>query len=80
MLLLVLTLANLLVNRRLPWIALSQAELVTVYVMLSVTKCGALRLNMMEILVSIMGYAHYFNTPRISGGCSLQTGSPTGLR
>jgi hypothetical protein len=57
--LLALTGANFLLKRRFPRIALTQAELITVYVMLSVTSAVCSH-NMMEILVSVMGYAHYF--------------------
>ncbi|UCH33357.1 MAG: hypothetical protein JSV65_12325 [Armatimonadota bacterium] len=60
--LLVVTAANLLVRARFPRAALSQGELITVYVMLSITSAVCSH-NMMEILVSLMGYAHYFSTP-----------------
>jgi len=60
--LLVVTAVNLLVRKRFPRVALTQAELITVYVMLSITSAVCSH-NMMEILVSIMGYAHYFKTP-----------------
>ena len=60
--LLVVTAANRVAKKRFPRIALTQAELLTVYVMLSVTSAVCSH-NMMEILVSLMGYAHYFETP-----------------
>jgi len=60
--LLVVTAANLAVKRRFPRVALTQAELITVYVMLSITSAVCSH-NMMEILVSLMGYPHYFKTP-----------------
>lgn len=60
--LLVLTSLNLLVRKYRPSIAFSRVELLTVYVMVSVTSAVCSH-NMMEILVSMMGYAFYFRTP-----------------
>ena len=65
--LLLVTTLNLAARRRLPRIALTQAELITVYVMLSITSAVCSH-NMMEILVSLMGYAHYFKTPENQWG------------
>ena len=59
--LLVLTAANSLVKRRFPRIALTSVELLTVYVMLSITSAVCSH-NMMEVLVSLMGYAFFFKT------------------
>ena len=59
--LLVVTAANFLVRRRFPSLALSRIELVTIYVMLSISSAVCSH-NMMEILVSLMGYAHFFQS------------------
>lgn len=58
----VLTGANFAVKRFRPRVALSRVELITVYVMVSVTSAVCSH-NMMEILVSMMGYPYYFQTP-----------------
>lgn len=58
----VLTGANLMVRKWRPDLALSRVELLTIYVMLSVTSAVNSH-NMMQILVSMMGYAFYFQTP-----------------
>lgn len=57
-----LTLLNNILKRKLPKLALARTELITVYVMLSVASavCSA---NMMQILVSMMGYFTWFATP-----------------
>ncbi len=60
--LLVITSLNFAVRRYRPTLAFSRAELLTVYVMVSVTSAVCSH-NMMEILVSMMGYAYYFRTP-----------------
>lgn len=60
--LLMLTVGNFLLRARWPKIALSSAELLTVYVMISITT-GVCSHNMMAILVSTMGYAHFFQSP-----------------
>lgn len=60
--LLVLTATNFLVKAKRPRLALSSAELLTIYVMISVTT-GVCSHNMMAILVSTMGYAQFFQSP-----------------
>jgi len=60
--LLVLTAANLLVRSRWPRLALSRVELITIYVMLSITSGVCSHLFLMP-LVSAMGYAFFFRTP-----------------
>jgi len=60
--LLVVTAANLLVRRRFPRLALTRVELITIYVMVSVSSAVCSH-NMIEVLVSLMGYAHFFQTP-----------------
>jgi hypothetical protein len=60
--LLVLTGFNLMLKRFLPRVALSQGELLVVYVMLSVASATAGH-SMMEILVSTLGHAFWFATP-----------------
>lgn len=65
--LLVLTVANFALRSRFPRRALSSIELLTVYVMVSITT-GVCSHNMMSILVSSMGYAHFFQTPENQWG------------
>jgi len=65
--LLVLTMANSLIRRRYPRIALTRVELITIYVMLSISSAVCSH-NMMEVLVSLMGYAHFFKTPENNWG------------
>ncbi len=60
--LLVLTTANLLVRSKWPRLALSRIELLTIYVMLSITSGVCSHLFLMP-LVSAMGYAFFFRTP-----------------
>lgn len=60
--LLVVTGVNLLVKKRVPRIALSQVEMITIYVMLSISSAVCSH-NMMQILVSMMGYAFFRATP-----------------
>lgn len=60
--LLVITTLNFWLHRRLPRIALTRAELLTIYVMVSISSAVCSH-NMMQILVSFMGYGHYFQTP-----------------
>ncbi|MDO8684438.1 MAG: hypothetical protein Q7N50_13260 [Armatimonadota bacterium] len=54
----VVTCVNLLVRRLFPRFALSGAELLTVYVMLSITS-AVCSTHMLQILVSLMGYAFH---------------------
>jgi hypothetical protein len=65
--LLILTAANSLVRKRFPSIALTPVELITVYVMLSITSAVCSH-NMMEVLISLMGYAFFFQTPENKWG------------
>jgi len=60
--LLVLTALNFWVRRRYPRLSLTRVELLTIYVMVSVSSAVCSH-NMMEILVSLMGYAFFFQTP-----------------
>ncbi|MDH7481386.1 MAG: hypothetical protein QHH26_05330 [Armatimonadota bacterium] len=60
--LLVLTLINMGVRSKWPKFALSRAELTTIYIMVSITS-AVLSHNMMEILVSLIGYAFFFQSP-----------------
>ncbi|MBP6964106.1 MAG: hypothetical protein KBC96_06855 [Armatimonadetes bacterium] len=60
--LLIVTASNFLVRRARPRLALSRVELLTVYVMLSITSAACSH-NMMQILVSLMGYAFFFQSP-----------------
>ena len=54
--------ANALVRQRWPSKAFTRVEMLTVYVMVSISSAVCSH-NMMEILVSLMGYAHWFKTP-----------------
>ena len=65
--LLVVTLANFLIRQRYPRLAFSRVELLTIYVMVSISSSLCSH-NMMEILVSLMGYAHFFKTPENKWG------------
>ena len=65
--LLVLTAANSLAKKRLPHLALTRMELITIYVMVSITSAVCSH-TMMAILVSSMGYAHFFQTPENQWG------------
>ena len=65
--LLVVTLANFAIRRRFPKLALSRVELLTIYIMVSISSSLCSH-NMMEILVSLMGYAHFFKTPENKWG------------
>ncbi|MDO8589177.1 MAG: hypothetical protein Q7T82_19295 [Armatimonadota bacterium] len=58
----VLTCLNFLVRRILPRSALSGTELLTVYVMVSITSAVCSH-HMLQILVSLMGFATWFQTP-----------------
>jgi len=60
--LLVVTALNLLVRRVSPQNALRRMELLTIYAMVSITSAVCSH-NMMEILVSLMGYAFQFKSP-----------------
>ena len=53
---------NQVFKRFLPWMVLSQGELLVIYVMLSVASATAGH-SMMEILVSTLGHAFWFATP-----------------
>lgn len=59
---LVVTAANALVKKRFPAVALTRIELITIYVMISISSAVCSH-NMMEILVSLMAYAHFYKTP-----------------
>lgn len=59
---LVVTAVNAWLHKRYPRIALTRIELVTIYVMLSISSAVCSH-NMMEVLVSLMAYAHYYKTP-----------------
>lgn len=65
--LLFLTSANFAIRKRFPAIAFTSVELLTVYVMLSVTSAVCSH-NMMEILISLMGYGFFFQTPENKWG------------
>ena len=65
--LLVVTLANFLVRKRFPRIALTRIELITIYVMVSISSAVCSH-NMMMILISLMGYAFFFQTPENKWG------------
>lgn len=60
--LLVVTVVNFAVRRRFPRLALSRIELLVIYVMVSISSAVCSH-NMMEVLVSLMGYAFFFQTP-----------------
>jgi hypothetical protein len=61
--LLLLTTINLAVRKKFPRHAFSRVEMITVYVMLSVSS-GVCSHEFMAVLVSIMGHASYFATPQ----------------
>lgn len=61
--LLILTGINLLIRKKAPRLAFTRIEMLTVYVMLSVSS-GVCSHEMMAILVSLMGHATYFATPQ----------------
>lgn len=65
--LLVVTGLNALVRKRLPRAALTRVELLTIYAMVSISSAVCSH-NMMQILVSFMGYAHFFQTPENNWG------------
>lgn len=65
--LLVLTVVNMLIKRRWHNIALSRMELLTIYIVISITS-GVCSHCMMSILVSAMGYASFFQTPENKWG------------
>jgi len=60
--LLVVTAINAPIKKRFPQIALTRIDLITIYVMVSISSAVCSH-NMMEILVSLMGYAFFFQTP-----------------
>ena len=65
--LLVVTTANFAVRRWFPRIALSRFELLVIYVMVSISSAVCSH-NMMEILVSLMGFAFFFQSPENDWG------------
>jgi hypothetical protein len=65
--LLVLTVVNHAVKKHSPRIAFTSIELLTIYVMLSIMS-GVCSHNMMEILISLMGYGFFFATPENKWG------------
>ena len=65
--LLVVTAANALVRKWFPKVALTRVELVTIYAMVSISSAVCSH-NMMEVLVSLMGYAHFYKTPENQWG------------
>lgn len=58
----VLTAANAILRRWMPRAALSRGELLVIYVMVSITSAVCSH-NMMQVLVSMMGYPFYFQSP-----------------
>jgi len=76
--LLVLTAASALLRKRLPQLALTRMELITVYVMVSIAS-GVCSHEMMAILVSMMGHAAYFKTPENQWGPLFADGLPKWL-
>ena len=58
----VFTVANLLVNRFVPKLALNRVELFAIYAMVSVAS-GLIATDMMGILIPLMGHATWFATP-----------------
>ena len=76
--LLLLTGVNALVRKRLPRLALTRVEMITIYVMLSVS-AGVCSHEMMAILVSMMGHASYFATPENQWGALFADGLPSWL-
>lgn len=65
--LLVVTLFNMAVRKRFPKIALTRVELLTIYVMLSISS-AVCSTNMMQVLISIMGFAYFFKSPENQWG------------
>ena len=59
--LLVVTTINFWVKKRFPRLALTRVELITIYSMLSISSAVCSH-NMMEVLVSLMGYAFFFQS------------------
>lgn len=76
--LLVLTAANAFLRRRWPHKALTRIEMITIYVMLSISSAVCSH-NMMEILISLMCYAHNFKTPENGWGPLFSDGLPKWL-
>lgn len=76
--LLLVTAASFALRRRFPRLALSRVELLTIYVMVSISSAVCSH-NMMEILVSMMGYAHFFKTPENQWGPLFADRLPTWL-
>ena len=76
--LLVVTAVNALVRRRWPRKALSRIEMITIYVMLSISSAVCSH-NMLEVLVAMMGYAHRFKTPENRWGEIFADKLPTWL-
>jgi hypothetical protein len=65
--LLVVTSVNMLIKRARPRLAFDRVELLTVYVMLSISSAICSH-NMMQILVAIMGHSSQFQTPENNWG------------
>ena len=65
--LLVVTSINFLIKKHRPKLALTRIELITIYVMVSISSAVCSH-NMMQILVSLMGYAYFFKSPENSWG------------
>jgi len=65
--LLLVTAVNFAARKRFPRLALTRIELITIYVMVSVSS-GVCSHEMMAILVSMMGHAAYFATPQNQWG------------
>lgn len=65
--LLLLTAINFAVKKRAPRLALTRVEMITIYVMLSIS-AGVCSHEMMAILVSMMGHAAYFKTAENNWG------------
>lgn len=76
--LLVLTVVNFMVRRVRPRWALSGPELLTIYIMISITTSVCSH-NMMAILVSTMGYATFFQSPENGWGTLFMPSVPKWL-
>jgi len=65
--LLVVAAVNAFLKRRFPRLAFTSVEMITIYVMVSISSAVCSH-NMMEVLVSLMGFAHFFKTPENQWG------------
>ena len=65
--LLVATAINMLVRKLRPSLAFSRIELLTIYVMVSISSAIISR-NMLQILTGVMGHAYFFQTPENGWG------------